>query len=302
MTDTPDTAQTLQAVKAQLKREQRALTFKRFTANGLAMAGLSLTLTICLLAFLGPLLTSYGPLDINPINRLKPPSSENWMGTDNFGRDIYVRVLHGTRASLMIGFSVALISSFIGVVIGLYAAYFKFLDHVLMRITDGLMAFPAILLAISVIAVFGPTIQNVILTLVFVYTPLIARVVRSNALVVKEQPYIESLRALGAGRVRIIWRHIFPNTISSLIVQASFVFAVAIITEAMLSFLGVGIPAPYPSLGNILYDGKNVITTAWWMTLFPGAMIIGLVLGQNILGDGLRDFLDPHTNKAVSKN
>ncbi|SFD79869.1 ABC transporter permease [Roseivivax sediminis] len=301
MTDTSRPDHDLRAAKTRLKNEQRALTLRRFMANRLAVCGLGLTVVICLLAFLGPLLTPHGPLDINPIDRLQPPSAEHWMGTDNFGRDIYVRVLHGTRASLLIGFSVALLSSLIGVAIGLYSAYFKLLDHVLMRITDGLMAFPAILLAISVIAVFGPTTRNVILTLVVVYTPLIARVVRSNALVVKEQPYIESLRALGSSRTRIIWRHIFPNTVSSLIVQASFVFAVAIITEAMLSFLGVGIPAPHPSLGNILYDGKNVITSAWWMTVFPGAMIIGVVLGQNILGDGLRDFLDPHTNKAVSK-
>ncbi|WP_306154084.1 ABC transporter permease [Roseovarius sp. MMSF_3281] len=301
MTDAPQFSTDLKVAKHRLKHEQRSLTIKRFLANKLAVCGLGLTVVICLIALLGPLISPHEPLDINPIDRLKPPSLEHWMGTDNFGRDIYVRVMYGTRASLLIGFSVAMLSSVIGVAIGLYSAYFKPLDHLLMRITDGLMAFPAILLAISVIAVFGPTTQNVILTLVVVYTPLIARVVRSNALVVKEQPYIEALHALGASRTRIIWRHIFPNTVSSLIVQASFVFAVSIITEAMLSFLGVGIPAPHPSLGNILYDGKNVITSAWWMTVFPGAMIIGIVLGQNILGDGLRDFLDPHTNKAVSK-
>tara|TARA_R110000796_G_scaffold11570_1_gene39175 strand:+ start:9428 stop:10321 length:894 start_codon:yes stop_codon:yes gene_type:complete len=291
----------LNELQLRLKREQRSLNIRRFLSNKLALTGFIITVAVIFAAFAGPFSTAHGPLDINPINRLQGPSWEHWMGTDNFGRDIFSRVLHGTQASLYIGFSVAFLSSILGATIGLYAAHFKLLDHILMRINDGLMAFPAILLAISVIAVFGPSAQNVILTLVVVYTPLIARVVRSAALVVKEQPYIEALRSVGAGKTRIIWQHVFPNTLSALIVQASFVFAVAIITEAMLSFLGVGIPAPNPSLGNILYDGKNVITRAWWMTIFPGMMLVALVLGQNLFGDGLRDYLDPHTNKAAAK-
>lgn len=288
-------------VRRRLLREQRQMNLRRFMSNKLALNGAVVTAMVTIIAFVGPILVPYGPLDINPINRLQPPSLEHWMGTDNFGRDIFSRVLYGTQASLYIGFSVAFLSGLLGTIMGLYAAYYKVLDHVLMRINDGLMAFPAILLAIAVIAVFGPSAKNVILTLAVVYTPLIARVVRSSALVIREQAYIEALHSLGASKTRIIWGHVFPNTLSTLIVQTSFVFAIAIITEAMLSFLGVGIPAPNPSLGNILYDGKNVITTAWWMTVFPGMMIVSLVLGQNLFGDGLRDFLDPHTSKVVSK-
>src|SRR5699024_3438965 len=162
------------------------------------------------------------------------------------------------------------------------SAYYRPLDHILMRIIDGLMAFPSILLAIAIMAVMGPNTKNVVIALTVVYAPLIARVVRSSALTIKEQTYVEALRSIGARSTRIIWGHIAPNTISPLIVQATFIFAISIINEAMLSFLGAGVPAPEPSLGNILYDGKNVITKAWWMTVFPGGAIILITLGLNI--------------------
>ncbi|GAE27577.1 dipeptide transport system permease protein DppC [Halalkalibacter wakoensis JCM 9140] len=198
---------------------------------------------------------------------------------------------------MLVGFTVTLLSGVIGTIVGLYASYYRFLDHILMRICDGLMSFPSVLLAIALVAAMGPRMENVIIALSIVFFPLIARVVRSSAIVVREQTYIEALKSMGASSWRIIWLHIAPNTTSPLIIQATFIFAISLVIEAMLSFLGAGIPAPHPSLGNILYDGKNVITTAWWMTVFPGGAIIMIVLALNLFGDGLRDFLDPHSNR-----
>ena len=180
--------------------------------------------------------------------------------------------------------------------IGLYAAWYPVLDHILMRICDGLSAIPSTLLAIALMAVLGSSTFNVILALSIVYIPRMARISRSAALVVKEQTYIEALRSQGASPARIIWRHIAPNILSPVVVQASYNFANSIITEAALSFLGVGVPAPQPSWGNILSEGREVITKAWWMVVYPGLATAVAVMGTNIFGDGLRDILDPHTN------
>lgn len=248
-----------------------------------------------LVSLFSPLLTLFDPLEMNPVNRLQPPSEEHWFGTDTFGRDVFSRVIYGVRASMIVGFTVAIISGLIGTIVGLYASYYRTLDHILMRICDGLMAFPSVLLALALVAALGPQLLNVIIALTIVFFPSIARVVRSSAVVIREQTYIEALKSMGARSWRIIWLHIAPNTLSPLIVQITFIFAISLIIESMLSFLGAGIPAPNPSLGNILYDGKNVITKAWWMTVFPGSAIITLVLALNLFGDGLRDILDPHT-------
>lgn len=283
-------------IKSSLKKEQRQLLVRRFFSNKLMVIGSFLFLVFILTALVGPSLMKFDPYEMKVIDRLKAPSAVHFLGTDEFGRDLLTRIVYGARISMGVGLAVTVISAILGMIIGLYAAYYSVLDHILMRICDGLMAIPGVLLAIALMAALGPSVVNVIIALSIVYIPNIARIVRSSALVVREQTYIEAMHAQGAGTFRIIWRHIAPNTISPLIVQATFVFAEAIISEAALSFLGAGIPAPEASWGNILQAGKLVVFKAWWMVVCPGIFIFLSVLGLNLLGDGLRDFIDPHTS------
>ncbi|GAB6928319.1 ABC transporter permease [Paenibacillus sp. JCM 10914] len=287
--------ETITQISKRMKKEQRAIGFRRLKSNYGLLIGASVFGVLVLLALLGPLFTSYGPNDMKVVERLMSPSAAHLLGTDEFGRDLLTRLLHGARVSLGVGLIVALLSSVLGLIIGVYATYYKTLDHILMRICDGLIAIPGILLAIALMAALGASALNVIIALTIVFTPNIARVVRSSALVVREQTYIEAMQVQGASSTRIIWLHIVPNTLSPLIVQATFVFAEAIISEAALSFLGAGIPAPDPSWGNILQASKLVIFKAWWMVVFPGAALVLSVLSLNLLGDGLRDLLDPRT-------
>lgn len=284
----------LPSIKEDLKKEKRKLFWNRYLSNKSALVGTINIFILIIISVVIPFFLSHGPYEMEVTERLQQPSMEHLLGTDDFGRDLLSRVVHGAQISLGVGFSVAIISSIIGSVIGLYASYYKTLDHILMRICDGIIAIPGILLAIALMAAFGSKTSNVIIALSIVFTPYIARVVRSSALVVGEQTYIEAMKGFGASTWRIIWLNIAPNVLSPLIVQATFIFAEAIIIEAALSFLGAGVPAPSPSWGSILYDGKMVIFQAWWMTLFPGILIIFSVLGLNLFGDGLRDLLDPH--------
>lgn len=277
---------------------RRNIVVRRFLSNRMAVTGCALLAIIFLMAILAPLLATQPPLAMKVTDRLKAPSAAHWFGTDEFGRDVYSRVVHGSRISIAVGLSVVVISSVFGLILGLYSAYYRHLDNLIMRVVDGLMAFPAVLLAIAIMAALGPKIENVIISISVVYIPTVARTVRSAALVVREQTYIEAIRALGGKPWRIIWRHIAPNCMSPLIVQATFIFAYAVIIEASLSFLGAGTPPPQPSWGNILSDGRTLIRQAWWIMVFPGIAIVMTVLGLNLIGDGLRDLLDPHTNKA----
>ncbi|WP_462412701.1 ABC transporter permease [Neobacillus sp. Marseille-QA0830] len=283
-------------VKQDLKKQERALLLRRFFSNKLMVTGSIIIALLILLAILGPKLTPYDPYEMVVKERLKAPGSHHWFGTDNFGRDLLTRIIYGAKVSMWVGFASALLSSIIGLAIGLTASYYRYLDNILMRICDGLLAFPAILFAIALMAVLGAKTENVIFALTIVFSPEVARIVRSRALVVREETYIEAIRSQGASAARIIWKHIAPNTISPLLVKATFVFSEAVIVEATLSFLGAGVPAPDPSWGNILSDGKDVIYTGWWMTVFPGAFIILSVLGLNLLGDGLRDLIDPQSS------
>lgn len=287
----------LQEQKRALRREQRVLMVKKFFGNRLAVLGSVMILSVLILALLAPVIAPEGPLEVSVFDRLSPPSLDGYIfGADNLGRSVFVRVLYGARISLSIGASVGLLSMLFGMVLGLYASYYRFLDNIIMRICDGLSAIPSTLLAIALMAMLGPSTGNLIISLTVVSIPRVARVARSAAVVVREQTYIEAMRALGASSTRIIWGHIAPNIISPVLVQSSYVFANAIITEAALSFLGVGVPLPAPSWGNILYEGKAVIHKAWWMIVYPGIFTAVTVLGLNIFGDGLRDVLDPHTN------
>ena len=285
-------------MKNELKKEQRRLFIRRFWSNRSAVIGSIILIILSLFAIFSPMISQFTPLEIDPVNRLKPPNIQHWFGTDNFGRDLFSRVASGAQVSMGVGFSVAILTAVIGMIIGLYSAYYSVLDHILMRFCDALMAFPDILLAVAIMAVLGPQPINVVIAVTISKVPTMARIVRSSALVIKEQTYIEAMKSQGASSWRIIWRHIVPNILSPLIVQLTYIFAIAIILEAALSFLGAGIPAPNPSWGNILFDGKVVIFSAWWMTIFPGAFIILAVLGLNLFGDGLRDLLDPHSSKA----
>ena len=279
---------------------RRNIIVRRFLSNRMAVTGCALLSIIFLLALFAPLLATQPPLEMKVTDRLKAPSAAHWFGTDEFGRDVYSRVVYGSRISISVGLSVVLISSVFGLILGLYSAYYRQLDNLIMRVVDGLMAFPAVLLAIAIMAALGPKVENVIISISVVYIPTVARTVRSAALVIREQTYIEAIRALGGKPWRIIWRHIAPNCLSPLIVQATFIFAYAVIIEASLSFLGAGTPPPQPSWGNILSDGRTLIRQAWWIMVFPGVAIVMTVLGLNLIGDGLRDLLDPHTNKAKS--
>jgi peptide/nickel transport system permease protein len=288
----------LNGIKSKLKTDQRRLFLRRFWSNKSAVIGSIVLVFLSLFALFAPMISQFSPLEIDPINRLNSPDARHWFGTDNFGRDLFSRVASGAQVSMGVGFSVAILTAVIGMIIGLYAAYYSVLDHLLMRLCDALMAFPDILLAVAIMAVLGPQPINVVIAVTISKVPTMARIVRSAALVIKEQTYIEAIKAQGAHSLRIIWGHIVPNILSPLIVQFTYTFAIAIILEAALSFLGAGIPAPDPSWGNILYDGKVVIFSAWWMTIFPGAFIVLAVLGLNLFGDGLRDLLDPHSNRA----
>ncbi len=280
-------------IRNRLTKEQRSLQLHKFLRNRQAMVGLVIFLIVLFAAIFGPSLCKESPVALNVLNRLKPPSKEHWFGTDTLGRDVYTRVIYGARISMIVGVSVGAISGILGLIIGIYSSYNKYADEILMRICDGLKAIPSILLAITLMTALGADIKNVIISLTVVNTPTMGRLARSAALVVKEQTYIEAMRGIGAKSRRILWRHIAPNIMSPLLVQMTFVFATSIITEAALSFLGAGVPAPQPSWGSILSEGRTVIFTSQWMIIFPGAITAMTVLGLNLFGDGLRDLLDP---------
>lgn len=291
-TAVPATAQRTSVDRIERARQRRR-TLNRMKSSPTFLVGAGLLALIVLAALIGPLLVGHGPLAIEPSNRLQAPSGAHLFGTDTFGRDVLSRTLTGGRVSLEVGAAVAICSGLIGIVIGLYSAFFRGVDVVMMRLVDGLMAFPAILLAIALAASLGGSMATLILALTIVYSPRVARVARSAALSVKSETFIEALRSQGASTSRILWVNALPNIIPAIIIQITFVFADALLVEAALSFIGLGVPAPEPSWGNMLLEGKQVIFQAWWLILFPGLAILLLVLSINLLGDGLRDVLDP---------
>lgn len=288
--------ESLRQLRRRLVREQRAVSIRKFFRNKLSVVGMVLVLLMLICAVFAPLIT--GLLGVDPYTatmqeRFQAPSAAHLFGTDNLGRDIFARVLYGAQISMTVGFTVGLLSALIGTALGLYASVNKVLDNVLMRLCDGLKAIPNILLAITLMAVLGANMKNVIISLTIVSIPGVARIARSQALLAREQTYAEAMTAVGASRTRILWRHILPNILSPIIVQMTFTFATAIISEASLSFLGAGIPSPYPSWGGMLNEARGYVYMGWWMIVFPAIFTALSVLGFNLFGDGLRDLIDP---------
>jgi peptide/nickel transport system permease protein len=266
---------------------------RRLWGNRLAVSGFVLLAVVLAAALLADVLSSRDPLTMIVKERMLPPSAQHLMGTDNFGRDIFSRVLHGARLSLGVGSGVMLLTVGVGVLFGLLSGYSPRLDGPIMRVMDAMMAFPAILFGIAIMAVLGPKTINVVVALSVVYAPRTVRIVRASVLAIRQLDYIEAVRAQAAGHLRILFRHILPNCLSPLVVQATFNFAYAVLAEASLSFVGAGAPPPTPSWGNILSEGRIYMQTASWITIFPGLAIAVTVLGLNLAGDGLRDVLDP---------
>jgi peptide/nickel transport system permease protein len=244
-------------------------------------------------AIFGPLVSRQDPYGMEVLARLSPPSPEHFLGTDEYGRDILIRLLYGARLSLGLAFLVTFCSTLLGLIIGLYSASSKWLDEVIMRLCDGLAAIPGILLAIALMAALGSSLANVTAALILVYTPSMARIARSSALSVYASPFVEALTLQGAGSFRLLWLHVAPNALAPVLVQAAFVFSESILAEAALSFLGLGVTPPAASWGNMLQAGKAVIGKAWWLTAFPGLSLAISVLGLQLIGDGLRDYWEP---------
>lgn len=267
--------------------------WRRLIRHRLFMTGLLIIGFMFLLAVFADLIQIRAPERMQVRLRFKTPDFAYPLGTDNYGRDIWSRLVHGARLSLSIGLAVAVVTGILGTIIGVLAGYFKKLDSPLMRLMDALMAFPAILLAIAIAAALGPSVVNAVIALVAVYTPRTARIVRSTVLVVREMDYVQAAKACGARDLWILIRHVLPNSMAPLIVQLTFIFAYAILAEAILSFLGVGPPPPASTWGNMIAEGKDYLREAPHICLFPGIAVALTCLGLNLLGDGLRDVLDP---------
>ena len=270
-----------------------------FSRYPLMYNGGGLLLIMVFLAVFAPLLFTSDPIQMNPVERLKTPSLIHWFGTDMFGRDIYSRTVYGSRISLVVGLVAAVLSVILGLFIGLVAGYIRFLDAILMRIMDGLMAIPGILLAIALVSLSGASLSTVTIAITIPEIPRVVRLVRSIVLSVREEPYVEAAIAAGTRLPLILSRHVLPNTIPPLIVQATYVCASAMLTEAILSFLGAGTPPEVPSWGNIMAEGRLYFQIAPWIIFFPGITLAVTVLAVNVLGDGLRDTLDPRIAKQM---
>ena len=257
-----------------------------------ATGGAVLTLLVAA-AVLAPWLGTVDPQAISPLARLKPPSSTAWFGSDMVGRDLYSRTLYGARLSLVVGLSVALLATLIGLAIGVLAGFIRGFDAVAMRVMDGMMAIPSILLAVAMIALTGASLQNVIIAITVSEVPRVARLVRGVVLQLKASPFVEAALVVGTRFPALLWRHILPNAAAPLLVQASYMFASAILVEAALSFIGAGSPPSLPSWGNLIAEGRTVFQIAPHIVFFPGLALAVTVLAVNLLGDGLRDVLDP---------
>ncbi|MCV9938833.1 ABC transporter permease [Boseaceae bacterium BT-24-1] len=276
----------------------RTLTYwlRRYPLFILGCAGLA---AIILLALFAPLIATHDPVAINPAARLRPPSDAWLFGSDPFGRDVFSRVVWGGRISLTVGIGVATLAVCLGLAIGMVAGFNRVADAILMRIMDGVMAIPGILLAIALVAIVRPSVTTVVIAIAIPEVPRVVRLVRSVVLSIREQPYIEAARLSGVRFPGLLIKHVLPNTIAPLIVQASFVCASAILSEAYLSFLGLGIPPTTPTWGSVISEGRNVVQLAFWVVLYPSLFLGATVLFINLIGDGLRDMLDPRLARTL---
>ena len=287
------------AVGKEPSRSPAAILVRKLFRRKVVLVGAGILVVVALLALFAPWITPYGPMAMKIADRMQSPRLAHWFGTDELGRDVFSRVVFGARYSLMIGASVVLISVTGGVLLGLVAGFFRRLDGPIMRVVDAMMSFPDILLAIALVAVLGASMTNVILALAIVYTPRVARVVRASTLVVRELLFIEAARALGVSTWRILFIHILNNIASPILVQATFIFAYAVLAEAGLSFLGVGVPPELPTWGTMIASGQQFAHQAIWLVVFPGIAIILSALSLQMVGDGFRDLLDPKLRKAL---
>ncbi|HEY7602593.1 MAG TPA: ABC transporter permease [Methylomirabilota bacterium] len=269
--------------------------WRRLRRSRLALTGGIIVIVVVALGILLPLLITTDPTALDVQATLAAPSWRHWFGTDDFGRDLFARVVHGIRLSLLVGSSVLAVTGLLGAIPGLVAGFVPRADAVIMRLMDALMAFPAILLALTVMAIAGPSTVNVVGALGVAYAPRVARLARASVLAVRSREFVDAARALGNSPFRLLARHVTPNAAAPVIVQGTFTFGYAILGEAALSFVGLGAVPPTPSLGNILADARVFLRDAPWMILCPAATLSVLILGLNLLGDGIRDALDPRT-------
>lgn len=272
---------------------------RRARRHPLPALGALLLLTLVISALGAPWFAAHDPFEMNVVDRLQPPGEAYWFGTDAYGRDIFSRTLHGGRVSLFIGVAVAAASTAIGLLIGIVAGYFRAADAVLMRIMDGLMAIPGILLAIALMSLTRASLWVVVIAITIPEVPRVVRLVRAVVLSVREQVYIQAATAIGTNFPRLMLKHILPNTLAPLIVQATYIAASAVLVESYLSFLGVGTPPEVPSWGNIIAEGRLYVQIAFWNILFPSSFLALMVLSINVLGDGLRDMLDPRLARRL---
>jgi peptide/nickel transport system permease protein len=287
------------ALAEDLSQPRRFSLLAAIRRNPTIALGGTLLLLLIVMAVFAPAIATADPLKIAPVNRLRPPSDRWWFGTDQFGRDVFARTIWGARVSLIVGLSVAAIASVLGLALGLACGYFRRLDGLAMRVMDGLMAIPSILLAIALITLTRPGLGIVIVAIIIPEVPRIVRLVRSVVLSIRAQPYIESAIAGGTRNLKLLLRHVLPNTLAPLIVQSTYVCASAMLIEAGLSFLGAGVPPEVPSWGNIIAQGRTFFQIAPWTILIPGAFLAVTVLAVNLLGDGLRDRLDPRLARRL---
>jgi len=264
-----------------------------------AIFGAVVLLAMIAIAIAAPLLGTVDPQSMSPVKRLRDPWGEYWFGSDMLGRDVYSRVLYGARVSITIGLAVAILSTLVGLAIGLVTGFIRWVDAIVMRVMDGLMSIPSVLLAIALMALTKASLENVVFAITIAEIPRVVRLVRSLVLSLREQPFVEAATAAGTGVARTLVRHILPNTVAPLLVQGTYIFASAMITEAILSFIGAGMPLNIPSWGNIMAEARSLFQLKPWLILIPGAFLSLTVLAVNLLGDGLRDALDPRLARRM---